>query len=978
MSFTFRVSLCSLALSLSLINPALAQSPSVPNPPISSQVNDLAAALVGTVSEEEQERLLAQKKDLMNGALLTVLKAHANPFIQKGDYAEAVRISRLAVRIAEGIGDQARLGSALCDLGSIYARQGSPTEALNYLQKSLAIFEEGGDKKEKARALHAIGVTYDKQRRFEMGVEYYDKSLALSEEVGDRNLTALILNSLGLAHTSLGHYELGLEFYEKSRALSEELNDKGTLNMVLNNISIHYVYHGRYAEALDYLQKSLKIIEEMGSAGDRRSLAYKLQNIGLIYRRQGHLEQALAYSQRSLKILEEIDDKFGIANLQNNIGVVYKSQGLDEQALEWFQKSLQRYEGLQNKAGVARSLNNIGDAYRLQGRYKEALEYLQKSLRLREEGRDRGAINLTLNNLGKLYQDQGKYAEMFEVSRRAASIAEEINDPEELWKARERIGIAHRAQGQPVEARRNFLAAIATVESLRHEVAGGGQQQQSFLENRLSPWLGMIALLVSQQEYAEALSFAEQSKARVLLDALQSGRATLRQSLSQRERQAEEEQRHRLISLNSQLTNELRRDKPDPSRVAELKAGVEKARLEYEDFETRLYVAHPELRVQRGEAPIIKAEELTALLPDDTSALLEYVVADDETYLFCITKAAGKSAAEVRVFTLPIKRDDLAKQVEAFRRHLAARDLGFRASAAKLYERLLKPAEAQLRGKTNLVIAPDDTLWDLPFQALLTGPNRFLIEDAAIAYAPSLTVLREMTRRRKNQGADVAPATLLALGNPLIGKETTNRAALVLRDGKLDPLPEAEQEVKALRRLYGMSRSKVYIGAEAREDRLKAEAGQARVLHFATHGMLNNASPMYSHLALAEGGAGEDGLLEAWELMQLDLKADLAVLSACETARGRTAAGEGMIGLSWAMFIAGVPSIVVSQWKVESAGTRDLMVDFHRAMISPPGAGKAKPTKTEALRQAALKLMKNSETSHPFYWAGFVLVGDGR
>jgi CHAT domain-containing protein len=134
---------------------------------------------------------------------------------------------------------------------------------------------------------------------------------------------------------------------------------------------------------------------------------------------------------------------------------------------------------------------------------------------------------------------------------------------------------------------------------------------------------------------------------------------------------------------------------------------------------------------------------------------------------------------------------------------------------------------------------------------------------------------------------------------------------------------------------------------------------------------------MYSNLVLAPGDKKEDGLLEAWELMQMDLKADLAVLSACETARGRYGAGEGMIGLTWAMFVAGVPSTVVSQWKVESAGTRDLMVNFHRALISHPGTGKAKLTKSEALRQAALKLMKNAETSHPFYWAGFVLVGDG-
>jgi CHAT domain-containing protein len=234
-----------------------------------------------------------------------------------------------------------------------------------------------------------------------------------------------------------------------------------------------------------------------------------------------------------------------------------------------------------------------------------------------------------------------------------------------------------------------------------------------------------------------------------------------------------------------------------------------------------------------------------------------------------------------------------------------------------------------------------------------------------------------MTNRHREGPPNSGASELLALGNPLLGKETIERARMALRDEKLDPLPEAEEEVKALGVLYGPS-SKVYIGAEAREDRAKAQAGQMRVLHFATHGTLNNAAPMYSHLTLAQGDKNEDGLLEAWELMELDLKADLVVLSACETARGRFGAGEGMIGLTWALFVAGVPSTVVSQWQVESASTRDLMINFHRGLSSQAGVGKTKATKSEALRQAALKVLKNPETSHPFYWAGFVLVGDGR
>jgi len=976
MSFTLRLSLCFLALSLSLISPGLVQSQSVPNPPTSSEINDLAASLVRAASEQEQERLLARNPGLMNSSLLAALKALADPFVLKGDYAQALRISQLAVRIAEKIGDPAGMGNALSDLGMIYKLQNRQEQALDCLQKSLAIFEKTEDKKGKARALLRIGLTHESQGRFDQALEYYDKSLAISLETEDRNATALIFNNLGNVHSSLGHYELSLGLYQKSRALSEELNDKETMGLALNNIGVYYNDHGRYAEALECLQQSIKILEEMGSAGAKLDLAIRLINIGVVYKQFGRADQALAYYQRSLKIFEELEYERGIANAQNNIGVAYKSQGLYEQALEWFQQSLQLSEKLQRKGGIATSLNNIGDAYRLQGCYDQALEPLLKSLRLREENNDQVGITRSLTNLGRLYQDQGRYEEMLEVSRRCARLAEEINAREELWSAQERIGKALRELGQPAEARRHFLASIGAIESMRHDVTGGGQQRQSFLESRLSPWRGLIALLVSQKEYAEALTFAERSKARALLDTLQERRASLRGSLSPQEQQTEEEQRSRLVSLNSQLTNELRRDNPDSSRVAELRLSIEKARLEFEALETGLYVAHPELKVNRGEASIINAEELTALLPDATSALLEYVVTDEATYLFVVTKSQEQAATETRCFTIPIKQTDLAKRVESFRRRLAERNLGVRASAHKLYDLLLKPARALLSGKSSLVIVPDDRLWELPFQALLDERDRYLIERSAVSYAPSLTVLREMRARRDKRRAEAAPFTLLALGNPLIGKETVERARLSLRDEKLYPLPEAEAEVRALGRLYGARRSKVYVGAEAREDRLKAEAGQARIIHFATHGVLNNAAPLYSYLALATGDKNEDGLLEAWELMQLDLKADLAVLSACETARGRTSAGEGVIGLTWALFVAGAPATVVSQWEVESASTRDLMLGFHRQLQAPHAAGKL--TKGEALRQAALKLMKNPETNHPFYWAGFVLVGDGR
>jgi CHAT domain-containing protein len=146
------------------------------------------------------------------------------------------------------------------------------------------------------------------------------------------------------------------------------------------------------------------------------------------------------------------------------------------------------------------------------------------------------------------------------------------------------------------------------------------------------------------------------------------------------------------------------------------------------------------------------------------------------------------------------------------------------------------------------------------------------------------------------------------------------------------------------------------------------------VLHFATHGLLDNRNPLFSYLTLAQtaGDKNEDGLLEAREIINMDLHAKLAVLSACQTARGRVGAGEGVIGMSWALFVAGVPTTVASQWNVDSASTTSLMIDFHRRLTTRPREAKA-----EALRQAALGLLKSERYRHPFYWAGFVMIGDG-
>jgi CHAT domain-containing protein/Tfp pilus assembly protein PilF len=976
--------------------------------------NDLAEALAKSKTEAERAALLADEKELASPELALALGNQGDRFYNRGDYPEALSIYRLEQSLADRIGSKADVARAFKHIGNVHLQQGDYAQAFESFQKSLTISEALGDKTavanamgaigrvrfsqgdyaqalesfqtsltmseaqddkpEIARALTGIGRVHFEQGDSAQALERFQKSLAIREALGDDAEIGATLNSIGRVHYQQGDYARALELHQKSLAISESRGDKAGIAVALNNIGIVYRIQGDYARALELYRKSLTMNED---SGRKSGIAVALHNIGNVYRLQGNYAQSFESFQKSLALREEIGDKAGIASVLSHLGLFYRLKGDHAQALERFQRSLALSEELGNKAGIARALISIGRVYNSQGNHAQAIEYYQRSLALREAIGNKAEVTDTLNNLGEVYLAQGRYSQALDLASRAAALAGQIGYAEILWKARLVAGVAYRALNEPVQARLAFEEAITTIETLRENVAGGAEERQRFFESKVSAYHAMVDLLARDGRPSEALIFAERAKSRALLDALQTGRVNGAKAMTAQEREQEQKLHGQLVLLDTQISREAARPKPDQARLAELKARLPKARLDFESFQTNLYAAHPELRAQRGEVQPLRLNEAAALLPDAASALLEYVVTDDKTYLFAITKAASKTEPEVRVYTLQVKRDEIDKQTEFFRRQLAGRDLGFRASAAKLYELLIKPAGAQLRGKTNLVIAPDDKLWDLPFQALLAGANRYLIEDAAITYAPSLTVLREMANRRKNQGANPAPATLLALGNPLLGRETVNRAALTLRDEKLGPLPEAEKEVRAISRLYGGARSKVYIGVDAREDRLKTEAAQARVLHFATHGILNNASPMYSYLALARGDTDEDGLLEAWELMQLNLKADLAVLSACETARGRFGAGEGVIGLSWAMFIAGVRSIVVSQWKVESASARDLMISFHLQNLASPASAKSKATKAEALRRAALKLMKNPETSHPFYWAGFVLVGDG-
>jgi CHAT domain-containing protein len=749
-----------------------------------------------------------------------------------------------------------------------------------------------------------------------------------------------------------------------------------------------YFAQGEYVHAAENYQQVLSLAEK---GGVKEGIAAVSAKMGNLHYAQGNFAEAMEYYLKSVRLYEELGSKLEITYPLANLGNAYFAQGNYEKALAQYQNILKLYEQLSSRSGAAWLRNQIADVYAAQGKNELALASYNLSLKAHEELGNRPMQAYSLNGIGRIRLVEGKYAEAVALFTRAAVLARGSHAPEILWKALNLLGQTHRALRSNDQARQEFADSIAVIEQLRSQFAGTERDQELSFESKTTPYLEMVDLLIEQKQFAEAFVYAERVKGRMLLDVLRNGRVDITKSMTAEEREREQTLRYRLTILNSQIRRETAAAEPNQTRLDAFGTQIQNARLEYDAYETRIYAAHPELKVNRGEAEPLSLSQAGALIGDQRAALLEYVVTRNRTYVFVLTKAADD--LRLNVYPIEISARDLATRVADFRQRLAGNSADFKELARDLYDLLLQPAQTELEGKTAISIVPSEGLWELPFQALLSKSGKYFLEDHALSYVPSLSVLREMKKKdlaqrvsRLKAGSDglmtkvsatASPALprLLAIGNPSLSSQSLARLRSNRRELSFDSLPQAEQEVKTLGEIYGADESTILIGNAAREETFKATASKYPVLHFAAHGVLDDMNPLYSRLLLATESESEDGFLEAREIMKLDLHADLAVLSACQTARGQVGAGEGLIGMSWALFIAGTSTTVASQWQVDSASTARMMIDFHRNLQSEKGPS---PTSAaEALRRAAIKLMADPKYRHPFFWSGFVVVGNG-
>jgi CHAT domain-containing protein/Flp pilus assembly protein TadD len=682
----------------------------------------------------------------------------------------------------------------------------------------------------------------------------------------------------------------------------------------------------------------------------------------------------------------------------NGLAHVAAERGDHGRAIDLFHRALEVAERTRPRsASTSAILEYLGETARAKGDLEAAHGYASRNLDLVLEIAPGSLTEAeALTGLALVSEDRGDLDTAEESHSQALAIRSRLA-PGSLPEAQSlhHLGSLHRQRDQLVDAASLYARAVASLESQVGKLGGSREVASAFRAGQLSLYHDYIAVLLDLDRPAEAFHVLERSRAQMLLSMLAERDLVFAHDIPldlQRQRRrvaAEYDQvQARLAALSV---------RSDADELAILLSRLRELTLRRQEIAAQVHLASPRLAALQYPQPLA-AEGAAATLEPGT-VLLSYSVGAEESDVF-VLEPSGELHAE----RLSVGREELQEAVDRWRRLIVRERLGFGDEAAAvrrgrtLFDTLIAPIEKRIARNRRVVIVPDGPLHLLPWAALArdnAGTTRdwqYLVEWKPLHVVLSATLLHELQRDRAGAPADVTAAapTLLAFGDP---SDSTAEAArdsaltppLVRRGRAFDPLPSTRQELAALEALLG-TRATVCRGQEATETRVKRTAHGPSLLHFATHGYVDDDLPLDSGLVLARRPADagsevpDNGLLQAWEIFEsVRLSADLVTLSACQSGLGKEVRGEGLIGLTRAFQYAGGRTVLASLWSVSDQSTALLMERFYTYLTQ--GMGMA-----EALRHAQLDLVEGAsdpgesheaDFAHPFHWAGFQLFGAG-
>ena len=898
---------------------------------------------------------------------------------KRGRAVFAVALYGRALALARESGDRRGEAQAWNNLGAAHHQLGQHQVALQDLQQARRIWEELDNRDELANTLYAIGVLQYDGVELGAALESFRRALDLRRELHQESGQALLLNGIATIHREQGEGDKALEMYRQALSLSRVTKDRSDEANVLQNMASIYLRRGELQEALELYTAALEIHQYLGDpALEGRVLSY----LGATALYLGDREQALDYYTRALQIQRELGNEAWEGYTLRDIGWAYDLRGEPRVALEHYTLANEIGLKLKDPRLQAMASQGMGRAQRALGAPREAVAQLERAaLFFQETGSALGEINV-LVDLGLAYQDLAEPQRAAELFYRARDLSRQRKTLIAEAGAQSAVARLERERGNLTAAVTAIEEALRIVESIRPKVATQ-RQRVSFFASRREYYDFYVDLQMRLHErdpagghLAAALAESEKARARSLLDLLAEGRIDVRRGISSELKQREEEIENRISLLQGDLLDDLSREGKQASRI---EAELGRAEEERERIEWEIQREHPHYAAFRNPAPL-SPEQVQALL-DPRTALLEYTVGKDSSYLFVVTRD------RLECFRLP-PAAELDGLVETLRGTLEDPGRKHRSRyievAYRLYEILLAPAREVLRDKPHLIVSPDGPLLLLSFEALLTSSETsgsgyaglpYLIREKSVTYVPSASVLAELGGSPGAVPVAAGAGLFLGFADPAYERPSPapGTAAAGPLAGVLAPqrLAHSRDELLEIASLFPPGQVRSYLDRDASEENVKAnpDLRNASWLHFAVHGFVDEVRPEYSGLVLSlDGDPRENGLLQVYEIFNLDLSADLVVLSACDTALGKNVRGEGLLGVSRAFLYAGAASVAVSLWQVADESTSELMVRFYRHLI-------VTGDKAQALRLSKLELIQESRYDRPYYWAPFILIG---
>jgi CHAT domain-containing protein/Tfp pilus assembly protein PilF len=920
----------------------------------------------------------------------------------QGEYAQAEPLYRQVLTIRKHVLGEHHpaYAASLNNLALVYRSQGELTKAEPLYRQTLEIYKQALGERHPAYAtsLDNLAGLYVSQGEYAQAELHLRQALDLRKQVlGERHPDyAASLYSLALLYYYQGEYAQAERLYRQALEIRKQVLGERHPDYAhsLNNLAELYRSQGRYAQAEPLLRQALEIRKQV--LGERHpDYARSLNNLAALYWSEGEYAQAEPLFRSALEITKRVvgEGHPDYATSLNNLGLLYRSQEEYGKAESLFRQALDlRRQVLgERHPAYAASLNNLALLYQARGKYAQAEPLLRQAiavLRLRPEAPQREFGQLTAADLRPLPETVAFLANYCDLVEQRLGPRPTTS---QLRAADHAIALA-----LAVRERRRQEVLEQDASKLRH-----GAELFGLIPHRI----GLCQRLFAQEgrvaDLETALAVAEQGTARVFLEQLGKARALAVGRVSPKLRAQETTYRRQLRELDTRIAKEQDKpsDKRDPDKVGHLLDEQKQIEAQLTALIQRMEKDYPQYAALKYPRPCSLAEARACLAANEVALL--FVPGKEKSYVVLVDAqpAPGDRANGLAVFPL-LGSDDLADGISLLTDRDTFQHPGkARAVAAQAYDVLLAPVKNRLRGR-DLVIVPSGSLAYVPFEALLED-GRFLIEQHRVRYAPSLTALHLVRLWEKTRPQPERP--LWALADPVYDN-TDERAqgkadlAQASRDALAEYLARAHRghpaagvhyprlrftghEADAIRDLLGASDQDVLTGLRASEATVKAASAkgllaQARYVHFATHGILglDTGQPPALVLSLVgnygardEDGGINDGFLRLDEVTRLQLNADLVVLSACETGKGRLYAGEGVTGLARAFLYAGSRGVVASLWAVDDRETATFMAHLYGGLKD----GQPAP---DALRAAKLEMIRAQKP--PVFWAPFILIGE--